>query len=166
LQGDKVAFVRGPGGSGETKPLLGQHPSPWEIWVADIDTGAASVWWQSSTTLRGSYPSTNGGANLNWTANGELVFLSYEDGWPHLYQLTESQKTQLTKGKLMVEYVRMDITGSQILFSANQGDEPKDIDRKHLGKIDLENGELTWPTSVQGIETFPVMLSDGLRVAW
>ncbi len=38
----------------------------------------------------------------------------------------------------MVEYVRMDITGSQILFSANQGDEPKDIDRRHLGKIDLE----------------------------
>lgn len=166
LQGDKVAFVRRLGGSGEAKPLLEQYPVPWEIWVAEIETGDGVAMWQSRGTLRGSYPSTHGGANLNWTAKGELVFLSYEDGWPHIYHLTESGLTQLTKGNYMAEHIQVDGTGSTLLFSANHGDTLEDIDRKHLGMIDLETGKLNWLTSGSGIETFPVMLSSRQQVAY
>jgi dipeptidyl aminopeptidase/acylaminoacyl peptidase len=165
-QGDRVAFVRRPGGSGSPKPLLQQQSAPWEIWVAELATATGSRWWMSPETLRGSYPTTHGGANLNWTGMGELVFLSYEDGWPHLYHLSPLGSKQLTKGNFMVEHVSMDKDASTVLFSANYGQDPEDKDRRHLGMLDLVTGNLRWLTSGTGIETFPVLLSEKKYVAY
>ncbi|RPJ78767.1 MAG: S9 family peptidase, partial [Acidobacteria bacterium] len=85
--GRRIAFVRQPGRGGPAQPLIAQQPSPWAIWIADVATGRGREVWQSPDTLAGSYPRTEGGANLHWAASGYLVFLAGSDGWPHLYSV-------------------------------------------------------------------------------
>src|SRR2546426_1473801 len=87
--GRRIAFVRLPGTGGAPDSLLPPRPNPWEIWTADATTGAAERLWKSPATLAGSGPTTDGSTNLGWGggANDRLVFLSYQDGWPHLYSI-------------------------------------------------------------------------------
>jgi Tol biopolymer transport system component len=80
--GRRLAFVRTPGGGGAPDSVLVQRHTPWSIWIADAASGEARRLWESPKTLRGSRPSTQGGTNLHWAANGRIVFLSYMDGWP------------------------------------------------------------------------------------
>ncbi|MFL5565150.1 MAG: TolB family protein, partial [Gemmatimonadaceae bacterium] len=85
--GTRIAFVRTPGRGGVPDSLLTQRNVPWSIWTADAAAGVATQLWDAPKTLRGSYPQTQGGANLHWAANGRIVFLSDLDGWPHLYSI-------------------------------------------------------------------------------
>ena len=85
--GKQIAFVRTQGGSGASLPLLEQRHSPWEIWIANVSTGEAYRRWKSPETLRGSVPTVDGRYNLHWAANNQLIYLSYENGWPLLYTM-------------------------------------------------------------------------------
>src|SRR5919205_9049 len=87
--GRQVAFVRRPGAGGAPDSILVQRRQPWAIWIADAASGEARQLWETPNTLRGSYPTTEGGANLRWAAAGRIIFLSYMDGWPHLYSIPE-----------------------------------------------------------------------------
>ena len=49
--------------------------------VTYVATGRGHPVWQSPATLRGSYPTTDGGANLAWAAGDRLIFLADLDGW-------------------------------------------------------------------------------------
>src|SRR5579863_7587225 len=64
--GTRIAFVRMPGEGGAPQPILKQVPNPWALWVADAASGKGTRVWQSPETLRGSYPETEGEANLHW----------------------------------------------------------------------------------------------------
>ena len=75
------------GASDAPDSILARRPRPWAVWTANAATGEGQQIWQSPNTLRGSVPNTHGGTNLHWAARGRIVFLSYEDGWPHLYSL-------------------------------------------------------------------------------
>jgi dipeptidyl aminopeptidase/acylaminoacyl peptidase len=86
--GTRIAFVRRPGHGGPAVPPLESRSQPWAIWVADAKSGEGEVVWQSADTPRASYPRVAGGANLTWGAGDRLVFLSYHDGWPHLYSVS------------------------------------------------------------------------------
>ena len=86
--GKRIAFVRRPGDGGAPKPMLVQTPEPWSIWTADAATGEGHLVWQSPETLLGSYPETEGQANLHWAAGNRLVFLSDLDNWAHLYSVS------------------------------------------------------------------------------
>jgi Tol biopolymer transport system component len=81
--GRSIAFVRRQGGGGPPDSILVRRHQPWSIWTADLATGAARQLWRAPATLAGSPPSTHGGTNLHWAA-GRIVFLSYQDNWPHL----------------------------------------------------------------------------------
>ena len=111
--GKRIAFVRRPGTGGVPEPVLEQRPQAWAIWTADASTGEARQLWKSPFTLRGSPPTTHGGTNLHWAAAGRIVFLSYLDGWPHLYSLPENfaenggQPLLLTPGNYMAEYISL-----------------------------------------------------------
>ncbi len=50
----------------------------------------------------GSVPSWQGSFNLNWPLQDRIVFLSYQDGWPHLYTVDPQTKKNTTtyKGKI------------------------------------------------------------------
>ena len=42
---------------------------------------------RAAATLVDSIPRVAGGTNLQWAADDRLVFISYQDGWPHLYSI-------------------------------------------------------------------------------
>jgi Tol biopolymer transport system component len=113
--GRQIAFVRQPGRGGVPRSPLAQQPQPWSIAVAapsrqtsaaTSNAGAAFESWRSGTALVDSVPRTAGGVNLHWAADDHVVFLSYQDGWPHLYSIHHpgegGKPTLLTPGAFMV----------------------------------------------------------------
>lgn len=166
--GKRVAFIRTPGGRGSALPILEQRHSPWEIWVADIATGESYQRWKSPETLAGSVPTVHGGFNFHWASDNQLVFLSYEDGWPGLYAIDASSgdPRSLTPGEYHVEHVHLSPDNKKILFSANAGPDPEDRHRRHIGEVAIAGGEVTWRTSGNGIETYPVYLGKEERIAY
>src|SRR5918998_2414263 len=105
--GRRIAFVRRPGAGGAPDSALAQRHVPWSMWTADVATGEGRRLYEGPRTLRGSMPTTHGGANLHWAAGDRIVFLSYADGWPHLYSVPAAggQPLLLTPGRFMVEHV-------------------------------------------------------------
>ena len=166
--GQRIAFVRRPGAGGAPETLLDLHPDPWEIWTADANTGEGHVVWQSPKTLRGSFPSTQGEANLGWGAGDRLVFLSDMDGWPHLYSVPESGGTPLllTPGAFMAEYVSETPDRSAIVYNANAGTTRGDDDRRHLFRVPVDRAAPVALTSGEGIEWSPKVTGDGRTVAF
>ncbi|WP_154857789.1 S9 family peptidase [Cyclobacterium xiamenense] len=156
--GQSIAFVRTLGGSGAALPLLEKRHVPWEIWTADVRSGKAVRQWKAPETLAGSVPTTHGGFNLHWPMREQLVYLSYEDGWPHLYSLDlrSQEATLLSPGEFMVEQLSLHPDGKSLVFAANGGDLPDDLDRRHVATVDLTSGTFTWKTSGQGIEAYPI----------
>lgn len=167
-EGDRLAFVRLPGGSGEALPLLVPRHSPWEIWVATVKESSGIRRWKSPETLRGSVPTTHGGFNLHWAADDKIVYLSYEDGWPHVYAMDANggPSQQLTNGNFMVEHIQLAPDGKSLVFSANTGNLPDDIDRRHIGMVSLLDGSLSMLTAGEGIEAIPVVIGGQNAVAY
>jgi dipeptidyl aminopeptidase/acylaminoacyl peptidase len=160
--GRRLAFVRIPGGGGAPDSVLVQRHTPWSIWIADAVKGEARRLWESPKTLRGSRPSTQGGTNLNWAAGGRIVFLSYMDGWPHLYSISETggQPMLLTPGRYMAEYISLSPDGRWAVFAGNAGSDNDDIDRRHVVKVATDHGEPQVMTPGSGLEWTPVITGD------
>jgi dipeptidyl aminopeptidase/acylaminoacyl peptidase len=166
--GTRIAFVRTPGAGGAPDSLLVQRHRPWEIWTADVATGDARRLWKAPETLRGSVPSTQGGTNLHWAAGGRIVFLSYQDGWPHLYSTRESggDPLLLTPGEFMAEYIALSPDGRWLVFAANAGSDRFDIDRRHVVKVAVDRAEPKVMTPGAGLEWTPVVTGDGATLAF
>jgi dipeptidyl aminopeptidase/acylaminoacyl peptidase len=164
--GKEVAFVRRPGNGGAPKPILIQTSDPWSIWIADAATGQGHLVWQSPNTLLGSYPQTEGGANLHW-AGGRLVFLAEFDNWPHLYSvpMTGGTPLLLTPGAFMVEDVVESRDGRFLIYSANTGTTKDDDDRRHIFRVATDAAAPIAVTSGEGLELKPV-LGDDAHVAF
>lgn len=162
--GSKIAFIQTRGGEGAALPLLEPRHIPWEIWIADVTTGEGKKLWKAPETLRGSYSP----GFFDFSTNSELIFQSYEDGWQHLYSLDiPTGKTQiLTPGNFMVEQVKMSSDRQKLVFSANRGPQKEDLDRRHIGIVDLNYKKLNWETSGTGIEAYPVSLANGDKLAF
>lgn len=166
--GSRIAFVRRPGRGGAARPPLELFPSPWAIWVGDVASGSATPAWQSPETAWGSYPRTEGGANLHWAAGERLVFLAELDGWPHLYSVQASGGAPLllTPGAFMVEYVRMTPDRATVIYNANTGGDRDDIERRHLFAVPVDRAAPAPLTSGKGIEWAPVPSGDGTMLAY
>ncbi len=166
--GQALVYVQRPGGSPEPSEILADKHQPWSIHKVNLDSEEATELWGSPETLRGSVPTTHGGYNLHWPMAERIVFLSYEDGWPHMYAMDAEggSRIQLTQGEFMVEHIRVTPDGENLIFSANAGIGEEDIDRRHIGKVSLNSGEVEMLTSGEGIEAIPVMLSDGNHIAY
>lgn len=162
--GTKIAFIRTRGGEGAAFPLLEPRHIPWKIWIADVATGEGKELWKAPETLRGSYSP----GFFNFSTNSELIFQSYEDGWQHLYSLDiPSGKSQiLTPGDYMVEQVKMSSDRQKLIFSANSGPAPEDLDRRHIGSVDLAAKKLNWETFGTGIEAYPVFIGTTGKTAF
>ncbi|MFB3854039.1 MAG: alpha/beta fold hydrolase [Vicinamibacterales bacterium] len=166
--GRRIAFVRQPGRGGPAQPLLAQQPSPWAIWIADVSAGRGREVWRSPDTLAGSYPRTEGGPNLYWADRGYLVFLAGSDGWPHLYSLPADggDALLLTPGNFMVEFVTLTPDRRHIVYNANTGPSPDDIERRHVFMVPVDMAKPVQLTSGIGIESAPVVTGDGGMVAY
>jgi len=166
--GSRIAFIRQPGRGGPVPNPLEQQPQPWSIWVADAATGLGREVWKSGTALADSLPRTLGGSNLHWAAGDRLVFLSYADGWPHLYSVPAAggTATLLTPGPFMVEYVSLSPDRRTLFYNANAGPDPGDIDRRHLFSVAVDAAPPTQLTTGREIEWNPVVTGDGRSLAY
>jgi dipeptidyl aminopeptidase/acylaminoacyl peptidase len=138
------------------------------MWVGDAAPPGARQVHEAPRTLRGSVPTTHGGTNLHWAANGRLVFLSYADGWPHLYSIPESggEPTLLTPGRYMAEYVTISPDRTFLVFAGNAGSHPDDIDRRHVVKVPVDRPQPQVMTPGAGLEWTPVVTGDGKSIAF
>jgi dipeptidyl aminopeptidase/acylaminoacyl peptidase len=166
--GRSIAFVRMPGAGGAPKPLLEPQIAAWSIWTGDASGASAKKIWDAPATLRGSVPASQGGTNLHWAAAGRIVFLSYQDGWPHMYSVPENggEALLLTPGPYMAEQVSLTADGKSLLFQANAGTDKLDIDRRHVMRASVDKQGIEVLTPGDGIETAPVMTGDGSTIAF
>ena len=176
--GRQIAFVRQPGVGGAPRSPLVQAPLPWAILIARPDATERDL--RATPTAITAVTSGNapvdpilrnpGGLGLWWAADDHLVFLSYRDGWPHLYSLRHpaegGRPTLLTPGSFMVEQVRLTPDRRFVIYNANAGPDRGDVDRRHLFKVPVNAATPTPLTSGAGIEWSPVVLSDGQTVAY
>ena len=162
-----LAFARRAGAGGPPDATLERQASPWSLWVADAVTGVATQRWASELTVRGSVPSTDGGVNLHWTAGDRLAFLSYHDGWPHLWSMTArgtDAPLLLTPGDHMAEHITLSADGRYLLYAGNLGATPGDIDRRHVIRVPVDRPAPAVLTPGVGVEWAPVSLPSG-RIA-
>ena len=166
--GKRIAFVRQPGRGGAPDSLLKRRNTPWSIWTADATTGIAHQLWISPKTLRGTFPDTQGDANLHWAANGRIVFLSAMDGWPHLYSVSENGGAPLllTPGSYMAEYIQLSPDGHWLVFAGNTGPDSNDIDRRHLVRVAVDRADARVMTPGVGNEWTPFVTGDGQSIAF
>jgi dipeptidyl aminopeptidase/acylaminoacyl peptidase len=166
--GKKIVFVRTAARGGAPDSLTIPRPNPWSLYIADAGSGHFKLLWNSPNTLRGSSPDTHGRYNLHNAANGKIVFMSYQDGWPHLYTIdtTGGTPVQLTSGRFMLEHVHLSPDGNFALASANTGPDKDDIDRRHLVKIPINKPAMEILTAGKGIEAFPVLTGDGADIVY
>ena len=166
--GKRIAFVRRPGTGGAPEPILEQRPQAWSIWTADATSGEGKELWKSPFTLRGSPPNTHGTTNLHWAAAGRIVFLSYLDGQPHLYSISEDggEPMLLTPGNFMAEYISISSDRRYMLFAGNAGSDADDIDRRHIVKVPVDRAEPVVLTQGNGVEWTPFVTGDGKYIAY
>ena len=166
--GDRLVFVRRPGVGGAPDSALGRRPNPWELWTADAASGAARVLWKAPVTLRGSVPNTHGGTNLHWAAGGRIAFLSYHDGWPHLYSIAAAggEPLLLTSARGMAEHVSLSADGRWLVFSGNMGPDALDVDRRHVVRVPVDRAAPEVITPGAGNEWYPVVVGDGSAIAF
>lgn len=167
--GKSLAFIRLPGETTKKDSILKRRHIPWEIRTADLSTGISKRLWKAPETLAGSIPTTHGRYNLNWGANNRVVFLSYHDGWPHLYSIPASggKELLLTPGNFMAEEIKLSDDGKSLLFSANTGTDPqKDIDRRHVAIVSVDKADMKMITTGEGIESSPVYVNSGNEIAF
>ena len=167
IDGKSIAFVRRPSTGGAPDSLTVSKKEPWAIWTADAATGTARQIWKSPETLLGSVPSTNGGFNLHWAANNSITFVSYQDGWPHLYSLQANgtgKELLLTPGNFAVEHIRLSPDHRWLYFSANAGPEQGDLDRRHIARVPVDKAAVEMLTHGTGIESNPIPTGDGAAV--
>lgn len=166
--GRQLVFVRRPGSGGAPDSILATRPNPWTLRVADASTGRSSEIYRSPETMRGSVPSTHGGYNLHWAAGDRIVFMSYADGWPHLYSLPAAggRPLLLTPGDYMAEHIRLSPDGRHLVFAANAGSTADDIDRRHVVRAPVDRAEPEVLTPGTGIEWSPVVTGDGSSIVY
>jgi dipeptidyl aminopeptidase/acylaminoacyl peptidase len=171
--GRQIAFIRQPGRGGTPQSPLVQQPQPWAIMLADARPSTPELVqsWKSGTSLADSVPRTAGGVNLHWAADDHIAFLSYQDGWPHLYSIHHPGKggapKLLTPGAFMVEHVSLTPDGRFLVYSANTGADRHDVDRRHVFKVPVDGSAPPTPlTTGTGLEWSPVVTGDGQTVAF
>jgi dipeptidyl aminopeptidase/acylaminoacyl peptidase len=166
--GRRIAFVRLPGTGGAPDSMLPPRKNPWEIWTADATTGAAQRLWKSPETLSGSVPSTDGETNLGWGAGDRVVFLSYQDGWPHLYSIPASGGAALllTPGRYMAEHISLSADGRWLVFAGNMGADSLDIDRRHVVRVPVDRAAPEVMTPGTGLEWSPAITGDGTTLVF
>ena len=163
----RIAFLRNP----FDKDLLFGTPHrtarPWSIRVAEVTTGNAHEIWRAAEGVGSAYRKTGSEEQLLWAAGDRIVFPWERVGWLHLYAVPASggAVTELTPGNFEVEHVSLSGDHTTLLFDSNRDD----IDRRHVWRVvftaDGSNKAQQSVTAGDGIETQPVLASDGVTVA-
>jgi dipeptidyl-peptidase 4 len=124
-----------------------------------IETPAREVWHNEPNDE--AFARTN---DIHW-AHHHLIFQAEPEEWIRYYSVPLSGSSGppivLTPGDGMVEHVAISSDGRQLFYSTNAGD----IDRRHVWRVATGGGPAEQITKGEDIETYPVVLSSGTRVA-
>ncbi len=107
------------------------------------------------------------GYNLHWATDDKIVYVSYEDGWPHIYSIPSAGGTPLllTKGNYMLEHIKLSPDGKWIVAKAQiQGLDTNDLHRRHILKVPVDKATPQIITPGNGIESFPFITGDGKNI--
>ncbi|HKB78556.1 MAG TPA: prolyl oligopeptidase family serine peptidase [Thermoanaerobaculia bacterium] len=164
--GMRIVLVRQPGRGGV--PTIEPKPEPWALWIADAAAGTAREVWKSGTRREDQYPRIPGALRPSWAAGDRIVFMGYQDGWPHLYSVAAAggAATLLTPGAFMVEQSSLSPDRRTIVYSANTGADRLDIDRRHIFKVSVDAPNASAITAGNGIEWSPAITPDGHSVVF
>jgi len=172
--GKRIAFLRQPGAGGTPQPPLKRIETPWSVLVADITATSTSV--PAATLLTSGTPidpilQNPGGIGMRWAGNDTLVFLSYRDGFPHVYSLDRlasgGRPKLLTPGSFMVEQMTLSPDRRFVIYSANTGQDKDDLARRHLYKVPVDGSSPPVAlTSGTGIEWGAAVTGDNQTVAF
>lgn len=166
--GTKIAFVRMNALGGAVDSLSQRKMVPWSIRISENNFKQSKLVWESPKTFRGSFPRTQGGANLLFPKNELIVFTSSLDNWPHIYSVPANggKALLLTAGEYMVEHLTLTSDKNHILFSANFGSEPTDVDRRHIVEVSVDKADAKNITNGKGNEWMAVSIHQAKGVAF
>jgi dipeptidyl aminopeptidase/acylaminoacyl peptidase len=160
----RIAFLRIPGDKNALLFVPHRTALPWSIRIADVTTGVGHEIWKAEDGVGSAYWLTDSEDQLHWAAGDRIVFPWEANGWLRLWAAPASGGA----GKLLtpgddfeVEHVSMSRDGKTLVVDSNQGD----IDRRHVWRVTFDGHGGFTPaqavTSGDGIETQPVVASDG-----
>jgi dipeptidyl aminopeptidase/acylaminoacyl peptidase len=159
----RVAFLRIPSDKDALLFVAHRTALPWSIRVADAATGKGHEISHAAEGQGSAYRETDSPDQLHWTQGDRIVFPWEREGWLHLYAVPVAggNAVPLTPGNFEVEHVSLSEDRKTLVFDSNQND----IDRRHVWRIafasDGSNNAAEPVTSGEGIETQPVVASDG-----
>ena len=159
-----IAFLRIPPDKDALLFVAHRTALPWSIRVVEMATGKAREIWHAPEGVGSAYRETDSLDQLHWTAGDRIVFPWEREGWLHLYAVpvTGGAAVPLTPGEFEVEHVSLSDDRKTLVFDSNRND----IDRRHIWRIVFAgndpNGAAEAVTSGDGIETQPVVASDGM----
>lgn len=165
--GEQIAFFRTAGlRKDEMRSLVEDRKVA--LWVGNVqDLTAEKIWEPNSNN--GFFAQLYPDQPLRWAANGRIVFYSEHEGWVHIYAIdADGEKlTNLTPGACEAEHSALSHDGDELYFSSNcQAGDALDIDRRHLWKNDTKGGQPGHITQGDSIETDPVPVGTGGRLAF
>jgi dipeptidyl aminopeptidase/acylaminoacyl peptidase len=158
-----IAFLRVPPDKDALLFVAHRAGLPWSIRIADIATGQGREIFRASEGQGSVYQATDSPDQLHWTVDGHIVFPWERDGWTHLYTvpMAGGEAAPLTPGSFEVEHVSLSADRKTLVFDSNQND----IDRRHVWRILFSKNGTPAPlqplTSGAGIESQPVVASNG-----
>jgi dipeptidyl aminopeptidase/acylaminoacyl peptidase len=137
---------------------------PWSIRIVDVATGKAHEVWWAEEGVGSAYREIASPDQLYWTVGERIVFPWEMNGWLHLWSAPAKggAAKELSPGSnFEVEHVSLSADRKTLVFDSNQDD----IDRRHAWSVSLGGdglGKAVQLTSGDGIETQPVVSSDGV----
>jgi len=157
--GRSIAFLRQPPDvSGiDFKPR--REAQPWAIEVANAATGQGREIWRAKAGPGSVFHEADTDHQLLWAAGNRIVFPWEGEGWLHLYSIDTAggPAISLTPGEFEVQNVALSPDRKTVYYTSNQGD----MDRRHLWEVSVGGGSAKQITHGDGIETAPVVISDG-----
>jgi dipeptidyl aminopeptidase/acylaminoacyl peptidase len=159
--GKQIAFIRIP--AHEPDDFFWQRSGePWSIWIADPPTGRGHALWKPDEGTGSLFHEVATERQLFWGADDRIVFPWERTGWLHLYSISANggKPELLTPGDFEVFETTLSPDGTEVIYSSNQDD----IDRRHIWKVSVNGGAPSELTPGQGLDSYPVVASDGKTV--
>ena len=161
--GKRIAFIRT--ASEPAVPFTSHREcTPWEIWVADADSGRGRAIWRAAEGVGSCFRLLfNGRKSLFWAAGDRLVFPWEVTGWVRLHAVAArgGEPELLTPGSSEVFGAALSADRTRLVYSSNEGD----LDRRHVWELSLASGRARQLSVGEGIEDMPVISPAGRVLA-
>jgi len=160
----RIAFLRIPPDKNALLFVAHRTALPWSIRIVDVATGKAHEVWWAEEGVGSAYREIASPDQLYWTVGERIVFPWEMNGWLHLWSAPAkggAAKELSPGGNFEVEHVSLSADRKTLVFDSNQDD----IDRRHVWSVPLGAdglGKAEQITSGEGIETQPIVSSDGV----